>query len=124
MAQWVGGEDPVLSLLCCGSGHCCGVGSVPAPGTSSACRRSSQKETSSRLISRSLLFFFPSRIFMFPDLTFKFLMYLELIFVYSLSSFVFVQFPQHNVLKRLSDHYSIYSWLLYCKLINHICVDF
>ena len=67
------------------------------------------KKSSPRLMSRSLLGMFSSRCFIISSQIFKFLIHLELIFVYGIrywSSFILlhmaVQFSQHHLLKRLS----------------------
>ena len=65
------------------------------------------------IYSRSVLLMFSSKSFIVSSLIFKSLIYLELIFVYSVrgcSSFILlhVQFSQHHLLKRLSFLHCIF----------------
>ena len=77
-------------------------------------------------MSKCLLPVLSSKCSMVSSLTFKFLIHFEFICVYSvrkLSSFILlhtaVQFSQHYLLKKLS-FFTVYSWIICCKLINYI----
>ena len=66
-------------------------------------------------MSKSVLPMFSSRSFMVSGLTFKFLIYFEFIFVYSVrksSSLILlhaaIQFSQYHLLKRLSFPYCLF----------------
>ena len=44
MAQWELQALRIQCCHCCGSGHYCGTGSIPGPGTSTCCGRSHRKK--------------------------------------------------------------------------------